>query len=231
MLESVSSKLFAEMMSKLMGEFNGRCGTVCHHGAICSNGGACGGKVSISHEICPNTRMEESHSPPDFVVSYMTKENGVQVRRVKCGDDKIDTGVTLFYYSGETMSSDDFDKLDDSIYQESACKKLSLKSPDGHLVVPKVVSKTWTHKNWLPLVGNYGASIGVGTAENCNVVVMEAMDKSFIVVTTKKIEAGEQLWHPPLEEIPESDSSSEEESDSSSNSDSSADSSSDSGVS
>jgi hypothetical protein len=227
MLEFVSFKLFAEMMSKLMGEFNGRCGTDCHHGGICSNRGACIGKVIISHEICPNTRMEEIHPstlehPSTFVESYMTKENGVRVRRVKCGADQIDKDVTLFYYYGDIMSSDDFAQLDDSNDEESARKKLSLKSSGGDLVVPRVMTSVVKNKNWMPLVTNRGASIRVGTAENCNVVVMEAMDKSFIVVTTKNIEAGEQLLYPPLEEIPESESDSESDSDSDSSSDSSS---------
>ena len=67
MLNHVSLKLFAEMMDEFMDEINPRCGTLCHHGAVCSNGGACGGKMSISHEICPNTRMDEIDGKCEFV--------------------------------------------------------------------------------------------------------------------------------------------------------------------
>ena len=172
--------------------------------------------MSISHEICPNTRMDEIDGKCEFVESFFVREDDLKVRRVKCKDDTIDVGVTLFKYVGVIMSSDEFEKLRDDNAYESARKKLSLKAPDGHLVVPEVVPKTFSNKKWEPFPKNYGASIVAGTADNCNVVVLETADKSFVVVTTKMIERGQQLWYPPLPRPPEPDSSSEEESESSS---------------
>ena len=235
MLKYVSLKLFAEMMNEFMNEINPRCGTFCHPGAVCSNGGACAGKMSISHEICPKTRMDESDVECEFVESFFVKEDGLKVRRVKCKHDTIDAGRTLFKYVGVIMSSEDFEKLPaDNAYEsarKSARKKLSLKAPEGHLVVPEVVARTKSNKRWEPCPKNYGASIVAGTAENYNVEVVETADKSFVVVTTKMIVRGEQLFYPPLQRSAESeddsDSSSESSSSSSSESPSESESSSD----
>ena len=86
--------------------------------------------MSISHEICPNTRRDEIDTKMNFVKIFTAKEEGGNVRRVKCGDEDINTVVTLFYHLGDSMSPDDFEKLDDNNYYESTRKKLSLRSPD-----------------------------------------------------------------------------------------------------
>ena len=217
MLKSVSSADYAKAMTTMLDRINKRCG-VCSFGAFHGDGTRCGGKMHISHDICPKMRMDEiAKRKEDFVTVFKSKDAAnIPVMNVKCGKFAIEKGTTLFKYDGEAMSSKEFERLKDGDPHDDARKRLSLKSKDGCLVVPLVVSHNITTKNYMPSPGNHGACIRVGTSETCNVEALQAKDKSFIVVTTKYIEAGEVLNYPPSEQESGSDSDSEEESDSAS---------------